>query len=79
MNLSNYNKLLPAIATALTVTASAVADKHVTPNEWWMIAVAWAAVFGVYQLPNLPKAPPQPPTVVTPTVPPQITPPTSLE
>lgn len=51
--LRSIKKALVAASSALVVTGTAFQDEVVTTEEWMAIAVAWAAVFGVYQVTNL--------------------------
>lgn len=53
--LSHRRKAMTAAAGALIVTAAVVADKQVTGEELVALLTAWAAVFGVHQIPNAPK------------------------
>jgi hypothetical protein len=53
--LSHRRKAMTAAAAALVVTAAVVADKQVTGEELVALLTAWAAVFGVHQIPNAPK------------------------
>jgi hypothetical protein len=59
-----YRKLIAAVAGAVTVTAAALADWAVSPEEGAAIAGAWVAAYGVYKLRNRPlpaRTPPDAP------------------
>lgn len=53
--LSHRRKAMAAAAGALVVTAAVVADGAVSTEELVALLTAWAAVFGVHQIPNAPK------------------------
>lgn len=48
-------KFCVALAAALAVTATALADSTVTTSEWVQIAAAFLGAYGVYQVTNVKK------------------------
>ncbi len=59
--LARYSKTFAALATAIGVTASALADAALTTQEMAAVAVAWIGVGTVYSATNRPLPPPPPP------------------
>lgn len=53
-HMGRYNKFLVALASALGVLATALADDGVTPSEWVGVALAFLGALGVYALRNVP-------------------------
>lgn len=52
MNLSKYNKLWVALAAALTVLGSSLADGGLTTAEIVGVVAAFVGAIGVYQVSN---------------------------
>lgn len=52
MNLAKYSKFWVALAAALTVLGTSVADGHLTLAEGIAVAAAFLGSLGVYQVTN---------------------------
>lgn len=48
-------KFLAAIGAALAQLLIALADEHMTPSEWVMVAIAFVGALTVYAVPNAVK------------------------
>jgi hypothetical protein len=52
--LKPYAKAVVAFAAALVTTASLLSDGELSADDIVAIVAAWTAVFGVFQVPNVP-------------------------
>jgi hypothetical protein len=52
--MAHYAKFIAALAAALAVTGTCLADGHITAAEWVAIAVAFVGALAVRQVTNAP-------------------------